>query len=91
VGKSARSLHDGRVKEQRTPEEDAKSLAELAAAISKARAAKKMTQEELAYQAGVALRTLQNLEAGTLNARYTTLKSVAKGLSVSVSSLTRGL
>ncbi len=54
----------------------------MAEHIVKRRQAKGLSQEETAHRAGVALRTLQNLESGRLNPSYLTLRAVARGLEV---------
>lgn len=58
------------------------ALAVLAEHVVKRRRAKGISQEEAAHRAGVALRTLQNLESGRLNPSYLTLRAVAQGLEV---------
>jgi len=65
------------------------ALVELGAEVVRRRQAKGLTQEETAHRANVSLRTLQNLEVGRLNPTYLTLRSIAKGLDVSLGLLVR--
>lgn len=80
----------GRMK-ARDSKRDSATLAALGRAIAKQRVKPKLTQEDLAHEAGIALRTLQNLEGGTLNPGYLTLKALAHGFKISVSELLDGL
>lgn len=52
----------------------------LADSLIKARLAKKLTQEELAQQAGVTQNTITRLESGTTNPTVGTLSRVASAL-----------
>ena len=52
----------------------------LADSLIKARLAKKLTQEELANQAGVTQNTITRLESGTTNPTVGTLSRVARAL-----------
>ncbi len=88
VACSVEENHNGSVKRERISGASREpELHALAAAIRKRREAKGLTQEEAAYEAGVALRTLQNLESGRLNPSYLTLRSVAEALSASLGKL----
>jgi transcriptional regulator with XRE-family HTH domain len=66
-------------------------LVALGARIVRLRKAAGLTQEAAAHEGGVALRTLQNLEAGRLNPGYLTLRAVAGGLGVTPAKLLTGL
>jgi transcriptional regulator with XRE-family HTH domain len=57
-------------------------LRRLARAVARRRGLESLTQEDVAYEAGIALRTYQNLESGRLNPRYLTLVAVARALHV---------
>ena len=77
----ARSRDNRLVRQRRGSDETSEEqLAALAAAIVKRRHAKKLTQEAASYEAGIALRTLQNIESGRLNPSYLTLRAVASAL-----------
>lgn len=52
----------------------------LAESMIKARVAKKLTQEQLAVQAGVTQTTIARLESGTNNPTFATINRVAKAL-----------
>jgi transcriptional regulator with XRE-family HTH domain len=69
---------------------DQAALKRLAKAVSGNRKAAGKTQEDLAYEAGVSVRHLQNLEAGTLNPGYLTLVAIASALVIPVSDLLEG-
>jgi transcriptional regulator with XRE-family HTH domain len=84
---SARSADNDRMKGKAAPAEDA--LTRLATAVVERRSALGLTQEAAAHEAGIALRTYQNLEAGVLNPGYLTLGAVARGLEVRLSVLIR--
>ena len=62
-------------------------LPRLARAVFKRRQAAALTQEDVAYEAGVSLRTYQKLESGALNPGYLTLFIVARALHVRLSIL----
>jgi transcriptional regulator with XRE-family HTH domain len=79
------------VKPHRSKEDESAALKALGAAVIRERNAKGLTQEDVAYVARVALRTLQNLETGSLNVRYTTLRAIAKGIGLPVAGLLEGL
>jgi len=66
---------------------DEAALKRLAKAVSGNRKAAGKTQEDLAYEAGVSVRHLQNLEAGNLNPGYLTLVAIASALFMPVSDL----
>jgi transcriptional regulator with XRE-family HTH domain len=55
----------------------------LGIAIRRTRLARKMTQEELAYGAGMSLSTLARIETGAHEARISTVLLLAKMLGVS--------
>jgi transcriptional regulator with XRE-family HTH domain len=55
-------------------------LRALGLAIAEKRRALGKTQEDLAYEAGISLRHLQKIEAGTTNPRLGTLFSIAAEL-----------
>ncbi len=67
------------------------ALVALGARIVRLRRAADLTQEACAHESGVALRTLQNLEAGRLNPGYLTLRAVAGGLGITPAKLLAGL
>jgi transcriptional regulator with XRE-family HTH domain len=77
------------MKRERDGRSDAAALKALAAATIRARKRRKWTQEDAASECGVALRTLQNLEAQRLNPGFLTLKAVADGFGLSLAELLR--
>lgn len=72
---------------QRQPAGADPALAALGARIATRRKTKGYTQEDLAHEAGIALRSLQTAEGGTLNPSYLTLRKIAAGLETSVARL----
>jgi XRE family aerobic/anaerobic benzoate catabolism transcriptional regulator len=71
---------------QRQPAGDP-ALAALGSRIATRRKTKGFTQEDLAHEAGIALRSLQTAESGRLNPSYLTLRKIAAGLETSVARL----
>ena len=63
------------------------ALPRLGKTVKRHRTQAVLTQEDVAYEAGVALRTYQNLETGRLNPGYLTLLAVARALSVRLGDL----
>jgi|SRR5580704_1557597 DNA-binding XRE family transcriptional regulator len=66
---------------------NAKALAALAKVVVDTRKRVGMTQEEVAFDAGVSVRHLQSLESGQLNPSYLVLLAVSRALKVPVSRL----
>lgn len=64
-----------------------KALANLAKAIGDARRRAGMTQEDVAFEAGISVRHYQSLESGDLNPSYLVLLSVSRALRVPLSRL----
>lgn len=64
------------------------ALDQLTHAIRRRRDELKLTQEDVAFEAGLSVRHYQQLESGEMNPTYRTLYNVAKVLKSSVSELT---
>ena len=62
-------------------------LVRLAKAVRAARAAAGLTQEDVAFAAGLSVRHFQELESGRLNPSYLTLAAVAAATGTSVAKL----
>jgi transcriptional regulator with XRE-family HTH domain len=62
-------------------------LEALSAAIRRRRLALGLTQEDVAFQAGLSVRHYQSLESGGLNPSYLVLRSVADALAIGISPL----
>lgn len=62
-------------------------LSALSAAIRRRRSALGLTQEDVAFQAGLSVRHYQSLESGALNPSYLVLRSVADALTIGISPL----
>jgi transcriptional regulator with XRE-family HTH domain len=60
----------------------AKKLAAFGKNVKKAREGKGMTQEDLAYDAGISFTTVNNLENGHLNPTLATLYAIAESLKI---------
>lgn len=65
----------------------ATALAALSVAIRRRRLALGLTQEDVAFKAGLSVRHYQSLESGALNPSYLILRSVADALSIGISPL----
>ena len=65
----------------------AKALSALAKAVVDARRRAGMTQEDVAFEAGISVRHYQSLESGDLNPSYLVLLAVSGALDVSLSRL----
>lgn len=63
------------------------ALGALSAAIRRRRLALGLTQEDVAFQAGLSVRHYQSLESGALNPSYLVLRSVADALAIGISPL----
>lgn len=61
----------------------------LGIAVRLTREKKKLTQEAVAEQAGIAVPTLSHLEAGHANPTWATVRDVAAALSVTVAELAK--
>jgi transcriptional regulator with XRE-family HTH domain len=59
--------------------------------ISATRKKRGITLERLAYEMGISKGNLSDIEHGKRDARFTTLKAIAEGLEVSLSSLLKDL
>jgi transcriptional regulator with XRE-family HTH domain len=70
---------------------DEAALRRLAKAVAGHRRATGKTQEDLAYEAGMSVRHLQNLEAAAINPGYLTLVAIAATLGMSISELLDGV
>jgi transcriptional regulator with XRE-family HTH domain len=81
---SAYPRHYGEVKPSKG---DARHLTALAKAVADARRRAGMTQEDVAFDAGVSVRHFQSLESGEVNPSYLVLLSVSRALKVSLSRL----
>jgi transcriptional regulator with XRE-family HTH domain len=57
-----------------------RTLERLAQAVRRARRTAAMTQEAVAFGAGVSVRHFQELESGRLNPSYVTLRAVAAAM-----------
>jgi ribosome-binding protein aMBF1 (putative translation factor) len=66
---------------------NAKALANLANAIVDARRRAGMTQEDVAFEAGISVRHYQSLEGADLNPSYLVLLSVSRALKISLARL----
>ncbi len=66
---------------------NAKALKALAEAVASARKRAGMTQEDVAFEAGISVRHFQALESGALNPSYLVLVAVSRALKVSISRL----
>jgi len=73
------------------PNQEDKHLAAFGKRIAAIRRSKKLTQEQLADRTELAADTIRAIEQGRRWARLTTLHTLAKGLSVRVDELFRGL
>jgi transcriptional regulator with XRE-family HTH domain len=63
---------------------NAKALANLAKAIVDARRRAGLTQEDVAFEAGISVRHYQSLESADLNPSYLVLLSVSRALKISL-------
>jgi transcriptional regulator with XRE-family HTH domain len=63
---------------------NAKALANLAKAIADARRRAGMTQEDVAFEAGISVRHYQSLESGELNPSYLILLAVSRAVKASL-------
>jgi transcriptional regulator with XRE-family HTH domain len=63
------------------------ALEALSVAIRRRRLALGLTQEDVAFQAGLSVRHYQSLESGGLNPSYLVLRSVADALAIGISPL----
>lgn len=63
------------------------ALKGLAAAINATRTQVGSTQEDVSYEAGIALRTFQGVEAGRVNPGYLTLVAIAGALGARIGDL----
>ena len=66
---------------------EARALLALAKVVVHARKRAGMTQEEVAFEAGISVRHLQALESGAMNPSYLVLLGVSHALKVSISRL----
>lgn len=73
------------------PNQEDKYLAAFGKRIAVIRRTQKLTQEQLADRTGLAADTIRAIEQGRRWARLTTLHILAKGLSVKVDELFKGL
>jgi transcriptional regulator with XRE-family HTH domain len=62
-------------------------LGALSAAIRRRRLALGLTQEDVAFHAGLSVRHYQTLESGGVNPSYLVLRSVAEALAIGISPL----
>jgi transcriptional regulator with XRE-family HTH domain len=60
---------------------------DLAEAIRQLRARRGMTQEEVAYEAGLTISSYREIEKGRTNPAWTTLQRIASALGVSMGEL----
>ena len=70
-----------------TGRDEAQALQRLAQIIRRARAAAEMTQEDVAFAAGVSVRHYQELESGRLNPSFLTLRAVAAATGTTLAKL----
>ena len=63
----------------------------LAKRISKERKKRGISLEQLAYEMGISKGNLSDIENGKRDPRYSTLKAIADGLDISISSLLKNL
>jgi transcriptional regulator with XRE-family HTH domain len=70
-------------------DEAERALERLAKAVRRARDAAGKTQETTAFEAGLSVRHLQELESGRLNPSYLTLRAVAIATGTTVSRLVK--
>lgn len=63
----------------------------LAALLKRLREERAMTQEQLAFEAGVTASALSRIERGLNSPGWTTVKRIAKALDVSLAELTTAL
>lgn len=68
-----------------------KALAALARAILEARRRVEMTQEDVAFEAGISVRHYQSLESGVLNPSYLVLLGVSRALNTQLPRLLTGI
>lgn len=66
---------------------DKDSLAAVAEAVKAFRHKAEMTQEDVAFAAGISVRHYQSLESGNLNPSLLSLQSVAQALGVPLSKI----
>lgn len=59
--------------------------------VKKWRAAKKKTQEELAFESKISVTYISKIENGQTNVSLDTICKIAKGLGISVSELVKGM
>jgi transcriptional regulator with XRE-family HTH domain len=63
------------------------SIQSLGAAVRRLREERKLTQEQLAFRAGITVSSLSRIERGCTDPGWTTVGKIAKALSVGVAEL----
>ena len=72
-------------------EDKGKLVRDLGERIAKRRRSRGISLERLAYEMGVSKGNLSDIEHGKRDPRYTTLRSIAEGLEISIAQLLRDL